>query len=234
MNKSNMRFLSSLLVGGVITTTNVMAAPSVRMLGTNSARVGTNAAVVKSDTNTAATQRLGSIRPKTVSTVTPVTVNKVVSKANTVATEPSADDEARLSLGKYIHATGVTTGSIKPATTTSTPSASSSEFVDLADRVSDLESQAVLSAGDGLTVENNTIALSDDISSLPEQVSALQTNVANNYYTMDGVETYVQNYVNEVVEGGNNVTYTSTSGDNTYEAIQIADTFDEEGFSFTD
>ena len=233
MNKSGMRFLSSVLVMFFCGTAGVSAAPSVKMLGSNTARVGTNAAVVKADTNTAATQRLGSIRPKTVTTVAPVSVNKVVTKTST---EGSAND-ARLSLGKYIHSTGSAAGTIKP-TTTAAPSASSSEFTALADRVYTLEGnvetlgtsvqskQAVLSPGDGVTLENNTIAVDENISGLPNR--------------MDELETRISGYVDEIDDllEEHGITgapaYKSITDEQTvYDSINIADEF-EDDFDFAD
>ena len=113
MTKHNMRFLSSVLVLCVFGIASVDAAPSVRMLGTNSARIGTNATVVKSNNNTnTSTQRLGTIRSKAVNTGVPVTINKIATP--TIAASDS-DSDARLSLGKYIHSTGVAAGTIKPS-----------------------------------------------------------------------------------------------------------------------
>jgi hypothetical protein len=132
-----MCFLSSALVVCVFGITGAHAAPSVKMLGANTAKIGTNAAVVKSDTDSnVPTQRLGSIRSKTVNNAAPVTVNRLTSPS--VATDSGSD--ARLSLGKYIHSTGISAGTIKPAAA-SLPSAevSSSDFVSLSDHVRDLE-----------------------------------------------------------------------------------------------
>ena len=137
MTKRNMCFLSSALVVCAFGITSAHAAPSVKMLGANTAKIGTNAAVVKSNTDSnVPTQRLGSIRSKTVNNAAPVTVNRLTSPS--VATDSGSD--ARLSLGKYIHSTGISAGTIKPATgSLPSPEVSSSDFVSLSDHVRDLE-----------------------------------------------------------------------------------------------
>lgn len=229
MNKSDMRFLTSVLVMFFCGTAGVSAAPSVKMLGANTARVGTNATVVKANTNTSATQRLGSIRPKTVTAVSPVSVNKVVTKTST---EGSAD-EARLSLGKYIHSTGTAAGTIKPTGTTSASTASN-EFVELADRVDTLEGnmetlgtsiqskQGILQPGDGVTLANNVIAVDNNISGLPTRMDELETRISD---YMDEIDELLEGHG---VTGG----YSSTTDDQTvYDSINIADDF-EDDFDF--
>lgn len=234
MNKSDMRFLTSVLVMFFCGTAGVSAAPSVKMLGSNTARVGTNATVVKANTNTSATQRLGSIRPKTVTTVAPVSVNKVVTKTST---EGSAD-EARLSLGKYIHSTGTAAGTIKPTGTTTSASAASNEFVALAERVDTLEGnmetlgtniqskQGILQPGEGVTLENNTIAVNNNISGLPTRMDELEDRISD---YMDEIDELLEEHG---VTG--EPTYSSTTNDQTvYNSIDIADEFDDD-FDFAD
>lgn len=230
MNKINIGFLSSFLVVCTFGVTGAFAAPSVRMLGTNTARVGSGATVVKAPTTSAqpATQRLGTIRPKNIGTVAPVTVNKVV--APTVSA--TSGDESRLSLGKYIHAAGVASGTISQSGTGAVPGTTSSDFVNLVDRVSNLETsveskQPALSAGTGLSLDNNTIVLDEDIASLPNQVNEMQNTIENNYYTKTEVETLVEN------SGGTDVVYISEDGVRTYDNVVIADQFDED-FDFNE
>ncbi len=133
-----MRILSSVLVLCVFGITGANAAPSVRMLGSSAARVGTNTTVVKSDNNSnanASAARLGTIRSKAASLSAPITTKKVT----TPTTAAGSASNARLSLGKYIHSTGVSAGTIK-TDTNSTPGVASSDFVALSDQVKDLES----------------------------------------------------------------------------------------------
>ncbi len=230
MNKINIGFLSSFLVVCTFGVTGAFAAPSVRMLGTNTARVGSGATVVKAPTTSAqpATQRLGTIRPKNIGTVAPVTVNKVV----TPTVSATSGDESRLSLGKYIHAAGVASGAISQPGTGAVPGTTSSDFVNLVDRVSNLETsveskQPALSAGTGLSLDNNTIVLDEDIASLPNQVNEMQNAIENNYYTKTEVETLVEN------SGGTDVVYISEDGVRTYDNVIIADQFDED-FDFNE
>ena len=241
MNKINIGFLSSFLVVCTFGVTGAFAAPSVRMLGTNTARVGSGATVVKAPTTSAqpTTQRLGTIRPKNIGTVAPVTVNKVVSPT----VSATSGDESRLSLGKYIHAAGVASGTISQPGMGAVPGTTSSDFVNLVDRVSNLETsveskQPALSAGTGLSLDNNTIVLDEDIASLPNQVNEMQdeidtkiskAEVADNYYTKE----QVTNVIRETVDSGVNVVYTSEDGVRTYDNVVIADQFDED-FDFNE
>ena len=215
--KTNIQFLSSALVMSVLGITSVSAAPSVKMLGANTARVGTNAAVVKSENSTTApTQRLGSIRAKNVTSNAPVTINKVPSKINTTT---DSTEESRLSLGKYIHTTGVSTGTIKPGTaTTVNTGVSSSDFVNLMDRVKTLEDDK-FTIGDGLVVDSNN------------KIS-VDTTILQNH-----VENTIEEQIDDILEEHGvtvDPTYPSvTNEDSSYDSIQIADEFDE-NFDFTD
>ena len=229
MIKSNIRFLSSVLVMSVFGMASVSAAPSVKMLGSNTARVGSNTSVVKTN-NTAAptTQRLGSIRPTNVGSGMPVTVTKVPSKVNTVNTVSTTDsgDAARLSLGKYIHSTGVSAGTIKPSTgSSSNAGVSSSDFVNLVDRVQNLENgkQDTIAAGDGLVKSGNTISL--DPVTLGDAVSDI---LGEDYYTADAIDEMLDGI------GGGSSTYPSTTQqDVNYDSISVVDKFDE-NFDFTE
>jgi hypothetical protein len=113
----------------------------------------------------------------------PATVNKVNIKNI---------DDTRLSVGKYIHNQGVTSGLIKPISSTVDPSVSSDEFIDLKDKVVLLESQIadkqpLLTAGDGIVIENDVIGLSEDIKNLPTEFSALQLKVDETVYDNDTI-----------------------------------------------
>ena len=221
MNK-NIRFLSSVLVLGLFGIAGADAAPSVKMLGTNSARVGNNATVVRSakpSNTTSSTQRLGSIRAKTTNTAAPVTINKVATATGSLNSVGA--DESRLSLGKYIHSSGVASGNIKPVTM-------SSEFVTLSDRVSDLEAvvdtkQAELSvSGEGLVLENNTISLDSTMAALPGRVSDLENDLSTNYYTKDEISDVLDDQIGSDI----NTVYNVATGTRTY--VSIVDDFDEE------
>lgn len=229
MIKSNIRFLSSVLVMSVFGMASVSAAPSVKMLGSNTARVGSNTSVVKTNnTATPTTQRLGSIRPTNVGSGMPVTVTKVPSKVNTVNTVSTTDsgDAARLSLGKYIHSTGVSAGTIKPSTgSSSNAGVSSSDFVNLVDRVQNLENgkQDAITAGDGLVKDGNTISL--DPVTLGDTVSDI---LGEDYYTADEIDEMLDGI------GGGSSTYPSTTQqDVNYDSISVVDKFDE-NFDFTE
>ena len=188
MTRYNMQFLSSVLVLSVFGVTCADAAPSVRMLGANSARVGTNATVVKSDNNSNAntsTQRLGTIRSKAVNSGAPVAVNKVATPS--AAANPGSD--ARLSLGKYIHATGLNTGGINPGTSLA-PAVQSADLAALSDQIGNLKNtkQDTITTGEGLVLDDDN-KLSLDSTVLQAQMeSALE-----DYYTMDDIDEMLEN-----------------------------------------
>ena len=228
MNKTNIRFLSSVLVMSVFGITGGYAAPSVKMLGTNTARIGTNAAVVRTDNaNTTSTQRLGAVRAKGVVSGTPVTVNKVSSKVNT----SDSGSDARLSLGKYIHTTGVASGTIKPVSTSGIDTASS-EFIALADRVTTLEEDKISMDpkffGEGLVVDTEKNKISIDPTILQAQVeSTVENTLKEDYYTADQIDDILDE------SGITPPTYASATQEEVeYETITVADKFDED-FDFT-
>lgn len=207
------------------------AAPSVKRLGTNTVRIGANTPTVKSQTTTttAAPQRLSTVR-KNVAPVAPVAVNKTVSAAT-----PDTDDatQARLSLGKYIHSTGVATGNIKPSTT---PTISSSDFINLTDRVTNLESnvdlkQDAISAGDGLVMDNDTIGLNPEYVQIPERIDSLQTQIDtkvsaselnDNYYT----KTQINKVLGDLEDLDIDTIYDAATGTRKY--VSVIDIFDKD------
>ena len=220
MKKSNMRFLSSVFIMIFAGNAAVLAAPSVRMLGSSAARVGNNATVVRANPNADAssnnTQRLGTIR-KVGTIATPVTVKKVANTENAGMTDA---DAARLSLGKYIHSTGVASGRITPVSTT--PSAASQDFLSLVDRVNSLEGevgnkQSMLIAGDGIDLTNNTVSVGENIAGLPnrmddladaveEKISMSDLNTAlTDYYTAGEIDDMIQDAGGIVYTGDNGV-----------------------------
>ena len=203
MTKHNIKFLSSVLAMSVFGITSAGAAPSVRMLGTNSAPVGTNVTVVKSDgnANISTQQRLGSIRSKAVNAGSAASVNKIAPSA--VATD--SDSDARLSLGKYIHSTGVSAGSIKPATNNAGSSAeiSSGDFVTLSDKVENLKNtkQDVITVGDGLAMnENNELSLDSSAiqAQVEESVNTAIASVSSDVATLMGDESVEGSIANQI------------------------------------
>ena len=238
---SNIRFLSSVLVLCVFGVAGASAAPSVRMLGTNTARVGSNATVVKSEnrlTPSTTTQRLGSIRPTNLGTAVPVTVNKASGSTETTNVAASSDG-SRLGLGKYVHANTVSTNSIKPSQ--AVPAVTQDDFTTLTDRVSNLESgieskQASISVGDGLILEDNSISFNEDFAELPNRFDELSGDLDNLAAEVDdkvSTETLAGYYTKEEVDaqieanvGPNSKTiYDLATGRRKY--VSIADRFSE-------
>ena len=191
------RFLSVFLMASILSAVAANAAPTVKRLGTNAARIGGNTTTTNVNTSTASpvssTQRLSSIRKTPTGTTAPITVNKVITPQNTT------NEDARLGLGKYIHATGMATGNIKPVTPAPGPGVSSDDFINLTDRVSGLESalelkQNILTVGNGLTLENNTLELNSDVSQISEKLDTLQSQLDGKVSTTELDENYYNKY----------------------------------------
>lgn len=239
MKQINMRFLSSVFVLAVFGITGAFAAPSVKMLGTNTARIGSNTSVVKSNTNSGALsqpqQRLGSIRAKTMTSVTPTAITSTTANTGT---------DTRISLGnaslnKYLHAP-VTSAAPQqnPSQAPVRPGVTEQDFTDLADRVQDLEDgieikQDTLVAGPGVVLEDNTISLSEDFAQLPSQMDEMQgeidtkvtqadvNNSLNNYYT----KYEVQNILNDMTGSDVKTIYDYATGQRKY--VTVVDNFNE-------
>ena len=180
MSHYNRLFLSAVVVLGVSFACPSMAVPSVKKLGANTNSV----TPVKTTNSSTKSSRIGSLRNNRLSTMKPATVTKTIKTGN-------ADE--RLSVGKYIHTTGVTSGVIKPVVSTESAGVSSNDIVSLSDRISDLSTivdgkQDILTAGDGIVIENNTISVSEDIAALPEAVDEINYNLSQNYYTKQYVD----------------------------------------------
>lgn len=214
-------------------TSSAMAVPTVKKLGatatTSGNRVTTGVAATPRAANTLNTSKTSNnLRTPSVrlgaAAAKPVTVSKV----GTANQTNSAADNSRLTIGKYIHTSGVNSGYIKPVGTASELKAQSDEIVNLIDRVEDLENnkQDNLVAGEGVEIAgNNEISIIDDITGLPDRVDTIEQTLQNlnedkvdvatasemyytkgDTYTKDEVNTIVNNVVNNPViqdAGGN-------------------------------
>ena len=245
MKQINMRFLSSVFVLTVFGVTGAFAAPSVKMLGTNTARIGTNTAVVKSNpgagvSNSSQQQRLSSVRAKTMTSAAPVSIT---------STNANTNGDARIGLGnaslnKYLRSAPINTAAPQqnPSQAPVRPGVSDQDFTNLTDRVQDLEAgienkQDALSAGTGLVLEDNTMYLSDDIAQLPSQLDDMQdeidtkvtqaqvnttlNNSLGNYYT----KYEVQNILNDITGSDVKTIYDYATGERKY--VTVVDTFNE-------
>lgn len=243
MKQINMRFLSSIFVLCVFGIADAFAAPSVKMLGTNKARVGSNAAVVTSNINSGSSsqpqQRLGSVRAKTINSAAPVTITSAPASSNSGA-------DSRISLGnaslnKYLYSQAVSGGPSKPASAPAASGVTERDFSQLSDRVQDLEEgmddkQDNIGVGEGLVFEDNTISFNNTYNQLPAQVTEMQTtlntkvtqadvnttvsNSLNNYYT----KTEVQNMLDEVTGPDVKTVYDYVADERKY--VTFVDEFD--------
>lgn len=156
-------FIVSALTFGIVA--DASAVPTVRKLGAGTSVSGSTTAVKAStssgSTSSSLPSRASSVRAKGVSTV------KSQVKTTSAKTTSASDSAARLSVGKYIHGAGVSTGVIQPVATTNT-NVSSDEVLNLTDRISSLENsveskQNSLTAGDGIVIENNKVSIDTNI-----------------------------------------------------------------------
>ncbi|MBR5903973.1 MAG: hypothetical protein IKZ49_00375 [Alphaproteobacteria bacterium] len=164
---------------GVLSGFNVNAAPSVKMLGGTSAFSGTSGATsVKSD---AQTLRTASIKAGQSGMLKP-------SGVKAISGEPTT---ARLSLGKFLHNSGVSKGVVKPASeqpassSNSNTGVSSSELISLQDRVR--------------TIENN-------VSGIRTNVLGLQDHTNNSGIHVSSEEKAVWNAKQDALTAGSGIT----------------------------
>ena len=203
--------------GLCLIASNAVAAPTVKKLGGGTSFGNTNAVSTKA-TDGQNLSRASSIRSVSAN-VKPATITKKVSdkENNNVIT-------SRLTVGKYLHNKGVASGIIKP--NASYAESQSNEIVNLTDRVVQLENQMdgkqqVLSAGDGIVIENNVISVDTAVNTLPDKVETITEQLDENYYTKSEVKQLIE--TQEIT--GTDTIYDSETGERIY--VSIVDNFDK-------
>ena len=196
----------------------VAAVPTVKKLGmTNNASVQNISGSLQKSSKSSDSSRPSSVRLG-VANSKPLTAGKV-KQNNTVKSGVENDASKRLTVGKYIHTSGVNSGYIKPIASTSDIQAQSDEILDLTDRVVQLEKQMetkqeALYASDGIEIAGNTIKLTEELEQLPDALDDINeqlqekadiANISSNYYTKGETEQYVQQIVSQL--SPNNVNY---------------------------
>ena len=230
-NNTLFSLIGALCIGGLVTSAD--AAPTVKKLGVSAGHMNGTAtsATPKAATNakTSSGVRVSSTRLGG-SGIKPVSVNKIKSVTDTAAKVEAANavDANRLSIGKYIHASGASNGYIKSSGATA--AAASSDVVALTDRVSDLETkmegkQDTLTSGNGVEIVDGTISVSETITALPTTVQTITQQLNDNYAT----KTDVQNIVNQSTVNSDKIKNTDTG---VYENVEFDDSFTEEGFNW--
>jgi len=223
-------FLLVALVLSIGIAPDLLAVPSVKVLGQKSANVG--AAKTVDTTATATPKRSASANQ--LPRLTSVPVNKVTTKPVSVT---KTSDPSRLSVGKYIHTTGVTSGVIKPIGGSSA-GASSSDLVVITDRVNELEldldgKQDKLTAGDGIKIDKDVISVSDDLTGLPTTVNNLSNqistkvdvaNLAESYYNKGETNQAIQDAISELTLNGTDTIYDYATQKRKY--VSIVNVFD--------
>ena len=188
--------------------------PSVKRLGvSNNGNIQTSAKTTQNTSGSVALpgNRIGTVRSLGAG-LKSTNTNKLKANTTIKPTTSTNTDTNRLSVGKYIHASGVESGHIKPISS-SEPVVQSDDFINLTERVEVLE-KAVLPPTDGIELKDGVIGLSEDINQLPTQVSDLSQDVEDltalvddkvgfdslttNYYSKEEVEQYVQQIVSQI------------------------------------
>lgn len=224
----NKKYVFSAVCSMCLIMSNAMAAPTVKRLGANSASSGTTTATPARAADSISASRAPSIRSNVIGGK-PVTITKVNSE------NKSSDviNTSRLTVGKYLHNKGISSGVIKP--TGSSVVSQSDEILDLTDRVIQLENriatkQEELSAGEGIAIQNNVISVIQSVQELPEKVDEITEqldekvdidNLSSNYYT----KSEVNKVINEQVVQASDTVYDAETGERTY--VTIVDSFDK-------
>ncbi len=225
----NRSFLLVALLASLGFVPGAFAVPAVKMLGQkNTAAAPVSTQKVGSNQ----LSRTGSVR-SIGKTAKPVSVSKTGKNNTTVLKAPS--EPQRLSIGKYIHGTGVSSGIVKPANTgsNSAPAASSNDLIILNDRIKKLEDdietkQDELTAGDGIEIKNNTISVAEG---LQNQINKLATDkvdvasLAENYYDRGQTQELIEEQVQQIAGQDNKTIYDFTSEQR--KKVYVVDTFDE-------
>lgn len=216
----NKCFLTVVVVVGSVLTHPSVAVPTVKKLGNSANNSAYNIQNNKTtQTKSLSTgQRNPSVRilgPSVKTTTKPIS-NATVIKNQTLASGTS--DSARWSglHGNLIKGIG------SKISQNYTPQTTGIGTSDLAQRINALEEQmttkqTVLEPGDGITIDGNTIAVSEEITALPEKVATINqeidnlsekvdvANLSSNYYTIGQTQDYLQQnyytkqYVDQIV-----------------------------------
>ena len=221
----NRKFVFLLAFVPCLVASNALGVPTVKRLGMSNSAVGVKNAQKAENTSVADKSRVGVVRSNNLN-LKPVTINKTAAKTENTNTD------VRLSVGKYIHNQGVSSGLIKPYSSNAV--VSSDEITNLKDKVFLLENQVAglqskLTAGDGIVIDGDVISVSGDLKDLPNDFTALSlqmdekvdvANLASNYYTKSEVNQAINS---QIIQGGDTV-YDVASGTRKY--VSIVDVFD--------
>lgn len=227
----NSKFLIVCALSTLTLVSGANAAPAVKVLGQKNlsgvsaatSNIRAKAATPSAASNATMGSRIGSVR-NVGSSVRPVGIQKTGAK---LSTSKSVSTPERLSIGKYIHGQGVTSGAIKPVGSGAVTA--SSDFISLSDRVSDMENekQDRLTPGKGITISDeknskgdteHVISLSDDFM---EDFAGKEdiAHLVEFYYTKEEVDAMMK----PVQQNSTNIHY---SGSETKpDVVEIVDVF---------
>ena len=191
---------------------NAVAAPTVKRLGGTSTYSSTSNITSGKVADTQKLSRASSVRSVSAN-IKPVTITKNVSEKT-----DSNITTSRLSIGKYLHNKGVASGVIKP--NDSSAIIQSDTITNLTDRVVQLENQMdekqqVLSAGNGIIIENDVISVDVAVNDLPDKVETITEQLDENYYTKTEIEQIIENQDIQ----NNDTVYDVATGERKYVSI---------------
>ena len=193
-----------LCIGGFIST--AFAAPTVKKLGASNGRLQSGASVSvtsapRLENSTASTASVGVPRSSSLrlgTSAKPVMVTK--SGAATKATAAiNAADANRLSIGKYIHDSGVNSGYIKPVSSVSQAESTSADIVSLTDRIADLENKL---ADLTLNITNVETEIQNYIQN-GTSANQIYDNATNSYTAVSLVDEFPADFDFELTGSGN-------------------------------
>lgn len=206
------------------------AAPAVKVLGQKNLSGGAATSNIRAKTakpsaisNSTQSPRIGSVR-SVGSSVRPIGIQK---PGANLTTSKSVSTPERLSIGKYLHGQGVTSGAIK--TVGGGAATSSSDFISLSDRVADLENekQDKLTAGNGITISEEKNSQGDT-----EHVISLSADFIENFNDKEGISHLVEFYYDkEAIDAmiqpmqQNNIDIHYSGTDTKLDTVEIVDTF---------
>lgn len=232
MYRSRSFLLGMLLVTLEFGAFDAFSAPAVKLLGKkNVSNSASNISTVRAASPKQGV-KIGSVRNTGVS-VKPVSVNKIGNVGTTLdkTKTSSISSPQRLSVGKYIHTSGVNSGLIRPVSEVSAAAATAGDISVLTERVSDAEKtietkQDKLTAGNGITIsDDNVISVSKELADTLEDKVDLD-NLVERYYTRDDVYTKeeINNLIQPIVNNNTNIHYSDTTTPSP-DDIVIVDTF---------
>ena len=234
------RFWFVFAVLGVFTF-GASAAPSVRVLGakTNTTTSGTQsvgtATPVRATTLSIGKGGTNLTRPASVRSIGSVSAIKpAAANLNKGSGNTGLNNVNRLSVGKYLHQTGVASGTIKPVVSAETAGNVNDTITELTESIEDLklklnDKQDNLTFGDGLYIdENGDLSVDADLVGLADAMDTYKDEVVAAAAAAAESAAATTTYNTLITYKPVNTVYDAADGKRKY--ISIVNTFDEDVF----